>query len=114
MQHQSINATKQGILSVYRQLLRECAKLPTIAQRTFIKSKARREFRDKNIKTEQDILLHVRLAHTHVENIRAHANHMNKIIYDDRSMEKQKQDEEAQRKQHYEKRAWQSWNDEKH
>ncbi|KAG2393406.1 hypothetical protein C9374_006937 [Naegleria lovaniensis] len=81
--HGSLDISKKSILSLYRLILREGNQFPNKIQRTFVKQKAAQMFR---IKYEHDDELRdaVRLAMTHIDNIRAQvASH--KLMYvDDR------------------------------
>ncbi|KAF0983992.1 hypothetical protein FDP41_007907 [Naegleria fowleri] len=81
--HSTLDISKRGILSLYRLILREGNQFPNKIQRTFVKQKAAQMFRVK-YEHEDELRDAVRLAMTHVDNIRAQvASH--KLMYvDDR------------------------------
>ncbi len=115
-----LGTSAHHVLLLYKRLLRESVKLPTQVQRAFIKNKIRKDFREnKKLETDSDEqVLHIRLALTHLDDIRAKVLHYAAVkVRDDRISEKEheqreKKEEENLIKEKEQKeydKQWKSW-----
>lgn len=74
-----VDVSKPVVLGLYRKLLKTANLLPFSSQRNFVLQKARREFRLP--RADHDALvLSVRLAHTHIDDIAAQAESRKKLV----------------------------------
>ena|SRR3989338_7407577 len=107
----SLDTSKKAILSLYRTVLREGNKFPKDIQRSFIKQKASTLFRKQVPHQEMEDA--VRLALTHIEDIRTQVAMHRKLYYDDRitpeehdRMRKEELERETKKYQDQERQGW--------
>ena len=75
--------SRSKALSLYRQLLRSAAKMPTPNRRKFVVKKTRSEFKaNKHLTDPADILFCLRLADTNLDTVLVQADHLTKLMKD--------------------------------
>lgn len=76
-------ATRSKALSLYRQLLRGAAKMPTPNRRKFVVRKTRSEFKaNMQLTDPKDIEFCLRLADTNLDTVLVQAEHLTKLMKD--------------------------------
>lgn len=76
-------ATRRKALSLYRQLLRGAAKMPTPNRRRFVVNKTRTEFKaNKHVTDPADIEFCLRLADTNLDTVLVQADHLTRLMKD--------------------------------
>ena len=76
-------ATRQKALSLYRQLLRAAAKMPTPNRKRFVIRKTRSEFKANiNLTDPEAIKQCIRLADTNLDTVLVQAEHLTKLVND--------------------------------
>ena len=75
--------TRSRALSLYRQLLRAAAKMPTPNRQNFVLRKTRAEFRrHRTLKDAEEIEFQLRLADTNLDTVLVQAEHLSKLMRD--------------------------------
>jgi len=76
-------ATRIRALSLYRQLLRGAAKMPTPNRRKFVVKKTRTEFKaNKHLTDPEEINFCLRLADTNLDTVLIQAEHLTRLMKD--------------------------------
>jgi Complex 1 protein (LYR family) len=79
----STPTTRSKALSLYRQLLRGAAKMPTPNRRKFVIQKTRKEFKSNiHLTDPEEIKFCLRLADTNLDTVIVQAEHLTKVMKD--------------------------------
>jgi hypothetical protein len=79
----STPTTRSKALSLYRQLLRGAAKMPTPNRRKFVMQKTRKEFKSNiHLTDPEEIKFCLRLADTNLDTVIVQAEHLTKVMKD--------------------------------
>ncbi|KAL0476964.1 hypothetical protein AKO1_012798 [Acrasis kona] len=93
-----VDVSREAVLGLYRKFIRNAANLPRSTQRSLAMQRARHEFR-KPRSTHDELVLSVRIAHSHIDDLVAQTAAWNLTNEHDAKTEQMKKDEvERQRK----------------